>query len=154
MTRLASIAIAAFLALSGLAGAVEPDEMLGDPALEARAQKLDAQLRCVVCQSQSIAESNAPLAKDLRLMLRERLKAGDTDREAVDFLVARYGEYVLLKPRFRPGTLLLWTLPIIALGAGGVIAFSYLNSNREKPALAALDAEDEERLRQILKERG
>lgn len=153
MIRAALLAIAVLFALGGLARAVEPDEMLADPALEARAEKLDAQVRCVVCQSQSIAESNAPLARDMRLLLRERLKGGDSDEQAVDYLVERYGEYVLLKPRFEPGTFLLWGLPFIVLAAGGALAFSYLNSNRAKPQPAALDAEDEDQLRQILEER-
>lgn len=92
--------------------AVEPDEVLEDPALEARAREVGSVLRCVVCQSQSIDDSNAPLAKDLRLLVRERIVAGDTNEEVVDYVVARYGDYVLLKPRVGPSTYLLWGMPL------------------------------------------
>src|SRR6478672_9313560 len=91
--------------------AVQPDEILKDGALEARARALSQELRCMVCQNQSIDDSDAPLAKDLRILVRERLTAGDTDNQVIDFLVARYGEFVLLKPRFNAHTLLLWLAP-------------------------------------------
>ena len=91
--------------------AVQPDEVLSDPALEARARALSKELRCMVCQNQSIDDSDAPLASDLRVLVRERLKAGDSDRQVIDFLVARYGEFVLLKPRFNWHTALLWLAP-------------------------------------------
>ena len=87
---------------------MQPDDVLADPALEARARVISEGLRCLVCQNQSIDDSEAPLAKDLRLLVRERIKAGDSDQQVVDFIVARYGEFVLLKPRFEPRTLLLW----------------------------------------------
>src|ERR1051325_10132848 len=90
------------------ARAVQPDEILSDPVLEARARAISEGLRCLVCQNQSIDDSDAPLAKDLRLLVRERLKQGDSDKQVVDFIVARYGEFVLLKPTFSPHTLLLW----------------------------------------------
>ena len=98
------------------AHAVEPGEMLKDPALEARARKLSQELRCVVCQNQSIDDSNAPLAHDLRVIVRERLPAGDTDSQVLAFVEARYGEFVLLRPPFKPQTLLLWLTPLLLLG--------------------------------------
>src|ERR1700693_1856753 len=98
--------------------AVEPDEVLQDAGLEARARHISEGLRCLVCQNQSIDDSEAPLAKDLRLLVRERLKAGDTDQQIQDFVVARYGEFVLLRPRFSPHTLLLWfATPAVFLAA-------------------------------------
>ncbi len=135
------------------ARAVEPDEMLADAALEIRAQKLDTQLRCVVCQSQSLAESNAPLAKDMRIVLRERIADGASDEEAIAFLVDRYGEYVLLRPRLEGKTIVLWTFPLLIVIAGATLAFFYLRARRAAPAPAALDAADEARLKQILDER-
>ena len=102
--------------------AVEPSERLADPALEARARTLSKELRCLVCQNQSIDESNADLAHDLRLLLRQRLVAGDTDQRALDYIVARYGVFVLLDPPFAPATYLLWlTPPLLVLGAGGLL---------------------------------
>jgi len=98
--------------------AVTPDEMLKDSALEVRARHLSQELRCMVCQNQSIDDSDAPLAHDLRVLVRDRLKAGDSDTQVLDFLVARYGEFVLLKPRLELHTLLLWGLPPLALIAG------------------------------------
>ncbi|MGY8664524.1 cytochrome c-type biogenesis protein [Bradyrhizobium sp. UFLA05-109] len=116
--------IAAFLALAFLglpaAHAVQPDEIMADPAKEARARELSRELRCMVCQNQSIDDSEAPLARDLRLLVRERIAAGDSNSQVIDFLVARYGEFVLLKPRFERQTLLLWLLAPLALGAGGI----------------------------------
>jgi len=91
--------------------AVQPDEIMSDPAKETRARDLSRELRCMVCQNQSIDDSEAPLARDLRLLVRERIAAGDSDTQVIDFLVARYGEFVLLKPRFNPHTLVLWLLP-------------------------------------------
>ena len=104
------------------ARAVQPDEVLADPALEARARAISEGLRCLVCQNQSIDDSYAPLAKDLRVLVRERLKAGDSDRQVLDFLVARYGEFVLLRPPFSWHTALLWLLgPLVLLGGGFVL---------------------------------
>ena len=99
--------------------AVQPDEVMSDPAKEARARDLSRELRCMVCQNQSIDDSEAPLARDLRLLVRERIAAGDSDAQVIDFLVARYGEFVLLKPRFERQTLLLWLLPPLLLFGGG-----------------------------------
>ena len=103
--------------------AVQPDEMLVDPALEQRARTLSRELRCMVCQNQSIDDSEAPLARDLRLLVRERLKAGDSDQQVLDFLVARYGQFVLLKPRFGWDTALLWGAPagVLAIGMFGLV---------------------------------
>jgi cytochrome c-type biogenesis protein CcmH len=100
--------------------AVQPDEIMADPAKEARARDLSRELRCMVCQNQSIDDSEAPLARDLRLLVRERIAAGDSDTQVIDFLVARYGEFVLLKPRLEPHTLLLWLLPPLVLVGGGL----------------------------------
>ena len=111
--------------------AVNPDEMLKDPKLEARARTLSSELRCMVCQNQSIDDSEAPLARDLRLLVRERLEKGDSDQQVLNFLVARYGEFVLLKPRFELQNLLLWGLPPFALMAGAIAL--YLNARR-RPA--------------------
>jgi cytochrome c-type biogenesis protein CcmH len=113
MRRFASLAVVA-LALSlnvTRASAVQPDEVLSDTVLESRARALSKELRCMVCQNQSIDDSDAPLARDLRLLVRERLQAGDTDKQVVDFLTARYGEFVLLRPRFSPHTAILWLTP-------------------------------------------
>jgi len=107
------------------AAAVEPDEVLDDPALEARARAISAELRCVVCRNQSIDDSNAPLARDLRILLRERLQAGDTDEEAIAYLVDRYGEYILLKPPFKTATLALWIGPALML-IGAIAGFAML----------------------------
>jgi cytochrome c-type biogenesis protein CcmH len=113
-----SFAVALALLGAAPALAVQPDEVLSDPALEARARALSKELRCMVCQNQSIDDSDAPLARDLRLLVRERLVAGDSDAKVVDFLTARYGEFVLLKPRFSASTALLWLAPLLALIAG------------------------------------
>jgi len=141
MRRLALIVL--FAALAVPAFAVEPDEILKDPLLEARAREISSELRCMVCQNQSIDDSAAPLARDLRLLVRERLQKGDSDKEVLDFLVARYGEFVLLKPRFEPQTLLLWGLPPLAL-IGGLIALLLTarrrkNADLQAPALSAAE---------------
>jgi len=111
------------LALPFAALAVEPDEMLADPALEARAQAVSKELRCVVCQNQSIDDSSAPLARDMRLLVRERIAAGDSDAQARTYLVERYGNFVLLKPPFQANTILLWLGPLLILlvAAGGLL---------------------------------
>lgn len=125
MRRLAALAMGAAL-LAGAAHAVLPDEQLADPKLEARARAIGAQLRCVVCQNQTIDDSDAELARDLRLLLRERLRAGDSDRQVIAYIVRRYGTFVLLKPPFDGQTLLLWLGPPIALAAGGLGVVLYL----------------------------
>jgi cytochrome c-type biogenesis protein CcmH len=111
------------LAMFGAAYAVAPDEVLKDPALEARARTISAGLRCLVCQNQSIDESEAPVAKDLRLLIREHISKGKSDGEVVDYVVSRYGDYVLLKPRFGPSTYLLWLAPFALVLAGIALAF-------------------------------
>ncbi|MGE0093392.1 MAG: cytochrome c-type biogenesis protein [Alphaproteobacteria bacterium] len=132
------------------AWAVEPDEMLSDPAQEARAREVGQELRCLVCQNQSIDDSNAPLARDLRILVRERIKAGDSNAQVMDFVVARYGDYVRLRPPMRAETYLLWFSPalvlVIALGA------MILTLRRRKPTSRTmpLDAEERARLDKIL----
>ena len=123
MRRFAAIALLLAAITSGSSLAVQPDEMLKDPNLEARARELSRELRCMVCQNQSIDDSEAPLARDLRLLVRERLTKGDTDQQVLDFLVARYGEFVLLKPPLEGRTIILWTLPPLALLAGAIGLF-------------------------------
>jgi cytochrome c-type biogenesis protein CcmH len=152
LALLAACAVA-FAALP--AGAVAPDEILDDPVLEQRARDLSANLRCMVCQNQSIDDSDAPLAKDLRVLVRERLVAGDTNAEVIDFLVARYGEFVLLKPRFSWNTLLLWAVaPLTLLLGAGTLLFA---ARRRQRTLATtrtttLSAEEQAKLDRILAE--
>src|ERR1700686_3076436 len=105
--------------------AVQPDEIMSDPVKESRARDLSRELRCMVCQNQSIDDSEAPLARDLRLLVRERIAAGDSDAQVIDFLVARYGEFVLLNPRLNPHTWLLWLMPPLALAGGGLALWNY-----------------------------
>lgn len=131
-------ALAALLAVTA-AYAVEPDEMLADPKLEARAEAIGAELRCVVCQSESIEESGAPIAGDMRRLVRERIKAGDSDAEVKAYLVARYGNYVLMRPPLAPETLALWAAPILALGLGAAAALIVLR----RPAATGGDAADD-----------
>jgi cytochrome c-type biogenesis protein CcmH len=144
---------AAFAASS--ARAVQPDEIMSDPVKESRARDLSRELRCMVCQNQSIDDSEAPLARDLRLLVRERIAAGDSDAQVIDFLVARYGEFVLLKPRFNPHTLLLWLLPPLVLAGGGFALWRYsrrrsmLGEGRD-PTLLRLTADEEARLNRLL----
>jgi cytochrome c-type biogenesis protein CcmH len=141
------------LLLAGPAFAVLPDERLADSALEARARAISRDLRCVVCQNESIDDSNADLARDIRRLLRERLVAGDSDAQAVAYLVARYGDFVLLRPPVRADTWLLWFGPfaLLALGAGGVA----LALRRRRPAAPTpLTAEEEAKLERLMKEDG
>jgi cytochrome c-type biogenesis protein CcmH len=141
--RFALIALA--LGASQPAVAVQPDEVLKDPALEARARALSRELRCMVCQNQSIEDSEAPLARDLRVLVRERLTVGDSDSQVVDFLVARYGEFVLLKPRFAWHNMVLWLTPATALIAGAIAMFVAVRRRRAVPLGAAPLSPDEER---------
>jgi cytochrome c-type biogenesis protein CcmH len=137
--------------MPGAALAVTPDEMLKNPALEARARHISSELRCMVCQNESIDDSAAPLAHDIRVLVRQRLVKGDTDQQVIDYLVARYGEFVLLKPRFELRTLLLWGLPPAALllGALGIfIAMRRRNSGTSEPA--ALSAHEQPRLASLI----
>ena len=141
--------------LAGPAVAVQPDEMLADPKLEARARELSAELRCLVCQNQSIDDSDAPLAKDLRILVRERIKTGDSDGQVMDYLVARYGEFVLLRPRLNAQTVVLWTLPfaVLVLGAAGIVV-ALRRRGAASPAEVPLSADEKARLDDILGGRG
>ena len=134
--------------------AVESNEMLADPALEARARNLSKELRCLVCQNQSIDNSEAPLAHDLRVIVRERLKAGDTDTQVVDYLVARYGEFVLLKPRLSWHTLALWGAPpaAVLLGIAMLIVVNRRRRNAPPQELANLTSAEEARLAELLRD--
>ena len=140
---------------SPAAHAVQPDEVMSDPAREARARDLSRELRCMVCQNQSIDDSDAPLARDLRLLVRERIASGDSDAQVIDFLVARYGEFVLLKPRFNSHTLLLWLLPPLALAGGGLALWANMRrrsgtSSPDDDSLMKLTADEEARLQRLL----
>jgi cytochrome c-type biogenesis protein CcmH len=139
--------LVASLSLSAAAFAVQPDEVLNDPGLEARARALSQTLRCMVCQNQSIDDSDAPLARDLRLLVRERLKAGDSNAQVRDFLVARYGEFVLLEPQRDGRTLLLWSMPVLVLLLGGLVLLRFFR--RPQAAPKALTAEEKRRLKAL-----
>jgi cytochrome c-type biogenesis protein CcmH len=149
---LVAICLVAVLGVSS-AHAVQPGEIMADPAKEARARDLSRELRCMVCQNQSIDDSEAPLARDLRLLVRERIAAGDSDTQVLDFLVARYGEFVLLKPRFEPQTLVLWLVPPLVLVGGGLALWAYSRrrgTGNGEAASPALSPEEEARLRQLM----
>jgi cytochrome c-type biogenesis protein CcmH len=148
---LALIVLFAAIALPA-AHAVQPDEVMADPAKEARARNLSRELRCMVCQNQSIDDSEAPLARDLRILVRERIAAGDSDNQVIDFLVARYGEFVLLKPRFERQTLLLWLVPpfVLLTGALALWILSRRRPGAVADAPAALTREEEARLAALL----
>ncbi len=134
------------------AAAVEPNEMLADPALEARAREISRGLRCVVCQNESIDESNADLAHDLRVLVRERLVAGDSDQQVVQFIVDRYGDFVLLRPPVKPETYLLWGSPAIMLLVAAAIIAMYLRRHRSGGAVPQpLTAEEKARVDALLK---
>lgn len=143
-------AILAVFSLASPAPALEPGEMLKDPALEARARALTKTLRCMVCQNESIDDSSAPLARDLRGLVRERVAAGDSDAEVREYLVARYGEFILLQPRLGARTLLLWGAPILVLVLGGIGVLIAARSKR--PPAPPLSDEEQRRLAALLKE--
>jgi len=146
-----ALAIALPLALSGAAAAVEPGERLADPALEARARALSKDLRCLVCQNQSIDDSSAEIARDLRRLVRERLAAGDSDSAIRDYLVARYGDFVLLDPPVKPVTYLLWVGPGLLL-AGAILAAAFVLRRQRRGAEAPpLSREERARLDTLLK---
>lgn len=154
------LALAVLLLAAGTQGvqAVQPDEVLKDPELETRARQLSLELRCLVCQNQSIDDSDAPLARDLRLLVRERLKNGDSDSEVLDFVVSRYGEFVLLKPPFGWHTLPLWFTPLLVLIGAIWLARSVINPRPTAAAAAngagvaepALSPDEEAKLKRIL----
>ena len=157
--RLLFIALLLAMSLAAPAAvAVQPDEVLSDSALETRARALSKELRCMVCQNQSIDDSDAPLARDLRILVRERLQAGDSDREVIDFLVARYGEFVLLNPRFSGHTALLWVAPAALLLIGGVVLFVLARRRRKGSETGSaeqvkLTSAEQARLSEILDQR-
>jgi cytochrome c-type biogenesis protein CcmH len=152
MIRLAVAALMSLM-LALPAQAVQPDEVLDDPVLEARARDLSAEIRCLVCQNESIDASNAQLARDLRILVRERLVEGDSNQEVLDFLVARYGEFVLLRPPVNQATVLLWFGPALVLLIAGTVIF--LRTRGRKTAVAsapaALSADEQARLDALLK---
>ena len=147
-----------FLAFGlGPALAVEPQEMLDDPVLEQRAREISKELRCLVCQNQSIDDSDAGLARDLRVLVRERLVAGDSDEETIDYVVARYGDFVLLRPPVRPGTYALWFGPVVLVMLAGLGLILFFR--RRRPAVAEtrpapLTQQERERLKALLDEEG
>lgn len=147
------LSVAIGFSVTGPGHAVQPDEVLQDPVLEARARALSEGLRCLVCQNQSIDDSDAPLAKDLRILVRERLKAGDSDEEIIDFVVARYGEFVLLKPRFSAHTWLLWfATPLVLLAGLAAVVLAYRRRKMEAGDLKPLTGNEKRRLRRLLDE--
>ena len=149
---LACVFVVAAMLGDPTAQAVQPDEIMADPAKEARARGLSRELRCMVCQNQSIDDSDAPLARDLRLLVRERIASDDSDGQVIDFLVARYGEFVLLKPRFTPHTFLLWLLPPLVLTGGGLAL--WVSSRRRSRSYGPVDLapleEEEARLEHLI----
>jgi cytochrome c-type biogenesis protein CcmH len=151
MHRLA-LALAVTLMLATPALAVRPDEMLSDPALEARARGLSQELRCLVCRNENIDDSDADLAHDLRVLLRERLTAGDTDAQAMAYIVARYGEFVLLKPTAAGANLILWLAGPAVLLLGGALAFLTLRRRAHGTEAAVLTADEQRRLDALMDE--
>jgi cytochrome c-type biogenesis protein CcmH len=150
-----ALALAVVLGLATAAAlAVEPSERLADPALEARARAIGGELRCLVCRNQSIDDSNADLAHDLRVLIRERISAGDTDAQAIQFMVRRYGDFILLKPPVKPDTYLLWFGPFAVLALGTIGAGLYLRRSRRAPdrTPAPLSADERRKLDKLLAE--
>ena len=153
---LRGLLVAVLCSIAAPAFAVQPDEILADPTLELRARELSRELRCMVCQNQSIDDSDAPLARDLRLLVRERLKAGDSNGQVLDFLTARYGQFVLLKPRFAWDTAVLWVAPLAVLLLGGLGLLSLLrrpNRNQIPAGEQPLTEAERARLSALLDER-
>lgn len=152
MRRMMAAIVALMLLAMPAVHAVQPDEIMADPVKEARARELSRELRCMVCQNQSIDDSDAPLARDLRLLVRERIAAGDSNSQVLDFLVARYGEFVLLKPRFERQTLLLWLLAPLLLAGGGFALWRQNRRARSGADLAAppLTPDEEARLAALI----
>jgi cytochrome c-type biogenesis protein CcmH len=150
MRRLALIVMLCSLLLPQTSFAVTPDELLKDPVLESRARVLSQELRCMVCQNQSIDDSDAPLAKDLRLLVRERLVKGDSDRQVLDFLVSRYGSFVLLRPPVETSTLLLWGVTPLVLLAG-IVSLLVMARRRRTVVLetSALSVDEQRKMRQL-----
>jgi cytochrome c-type biogenesis protein CcmH len=151
MTWRSVLAALLVLAVAAPACAIEPQEQLTDPALEARARTLGQELRCLVCQNESIDDSNADLARDLRTIVRERLTAGDSDQQVLGFVTARYGDYVLLRPPVRAGTLVLWFGPVVLLVAA-IIAMTLRRRRRTEAEPVPLSSEEDRRLARLLDE--
>ena len=147
MRKALRLALLAFVLAAPAAFAVQPDELLPDPALEARARALSAELRCLVCQNQSIDDSDASLAKDIRVLIRERISKGESNDEVRNFLVSRYGDFILLKPPLKPETWLLWLSAPLTLGLGALAIF--YAARRTPAATPALSAEEQIRLAEI-----
>jgi cytochrome c-type biogenesis protein CcmH len=146
-----SLVVAVLLLFSMVpAVAVLPDEILSDPVLEERARNLSAQLRCMVCQNQSIDDSNAELARDLRVLVRERLVSGDSDQDVIAYVVSRYGEFVLLKPRFSARTVLLWGAPILLTLAGVTSLLVFARRRNTLPTQQKLSFDEEAKIRSLL----
>ncbi|MEL7149420.1 MAG: cytochrome c-type biogenesis protein [Pseudomonadota bacterium] len=141
-----------WLAMATAAFAVQPDEILDDPVLEERARELSKGIRCLVCRNESIDESNAELARDLRLLVRERLVEGDSDDQVIDFLVSRYGEYVLLTPRATGANLVLWLAPVILFGVALAIALVYVRGRRDPVTDDGLSEAEKARLAKLMEE--
>jgi cytochrome c-type biogenesis protein CcmH len=152
---LPAVGIATLLLFQGLAAlAVEPDEMLADPALEARARDISKELRCLVCQNQSIDDSSADLARDLRILVRQRLVAGDSNEQVIQYIAARYGDFVLLQPPLKPATLTLWLAPPLLLILGVAMSIVYLRRRRSDGAALPLSADEQRRLDELLNSDG
>jgi cytochrome c-type biogenesis protein CcmH len=147
LLRFLVLFVAALAAAPALA--VQPDEVMKDPTLEARARALSEELRCLVCQNQSIDDSDAPLARDIRILIRSRIEKGESNDAVRAYLVSRYGDFILLKPPFKPETLLLWLSPALVLGAG--VAAAFLARRRAPRATPALSVEEEARLAALTK---
>lgn len=151
--KILALSLAIGFSAIGASHAVQPGEVLQDPVLEARARALSEGLRCLVCQNQSIDDSDAPLAKDLRVLVRERLMAGDSDEQILDFVVARYGEFVLLKPRFLPHTWLLWlATPFVLIAAFAAIILAHRRRKLAAEGLKPLTANEKRRLKRLMGE--
>jgi cytochrome c-type biogenesis protein CcmH len=148
--RLAFLLVFAFLAAPSFA--VQPDEVMKDPGLETRARALSSELRCMVCQNQSIDDSDAPLARDIRILIRQRIVHGESDEAVRSYLVSRYGDFILLKPPFKPDTLLLWLFPPLTLCAG--LAAMFVARRRAPAGTQALTAEEEAQLAMLTRDEG
>jgi cytochrome c-type biogenesis protein CcmH len=146
------LALLCLIAIPHVAGAVEPSEMLKDPKLEARARELSTELRCMVCQNESIDESQATLAHDLRVLIRQRIAAGESNQQVRDYLVSRYGDFILLKPPFKPETLLLWGTPLLIFLGGGAAILLSIRRRASSLKPASLSAAEEEKLAALMKD--
>lgn len=152
MKRFVGIVLFITLSFGFGANAVEPDEVLADPALEARARDLSSELRCLVCQNQSIDDSDAELARDLRLLVRKRLLEGDSNEQVIDYVVSRYGDFVLLKPSFTAKNLVLWVTPGLVLVFGGIFAFRRFHTPADNKVTTPLSDHEKDKLKQLLDE--